>query len=123
MAYSSVRRTILVAACALIAATAGAKELPPKPSVADIVKASKPSDWRPLDPDNTLYMEMPFGRVVIELAPAFAPNHVRNIKTLVREHYFDGLAVVRVQTTGSCNGVTRTRTMTRPAPSRRRTRH
>ena len=97
-AYQTLRRTMLAAACAVLAAHAAtAKELPPKPSVADIVKASKPSDWRVLDPDNTLYMELPFGRVVIELAPAFAPNHVKNIKALVRAHYFDGLAVVRVQ--------------------------
>jgi len=79
------------------ARAATAAELPPKPSVADIVKASKPGDWRPLDPDNTLYMESALGRVVIELAPRFAPNHVRNIKALVRAHYFDGLAIVRVQ--------------------------
>ena len=79
------------------AAAAAAAELPPKPSVADIVKASKPGDWRPLDPDNTLYMESALGRVVIEMAPAFAPNHVKNIKALVRAHYFDGLAIVRVQ--------------------------
>ena len=96
-AYFPFRHTILAATCALFAAAAGARELPPKPSVADIVKASKPSDWRPLDPDNTLYMELPFGRVVIELAPTFAPNHVKNIKALVREHYFDGLAIIRVQ--------------------------
>jgi cyclophilin family peptidyl-prolyl cis-trans isomerase len=79
------------------AAAAAAAELPPKPSVADIVKASKPGDWRPLDPDNTLYMESALGRVVIEMAPTFAPNHVKNIKALVRAHYFDGLAIVRVQ--------------------------
>ncbi|GAB3427988.1 peptidylprolyl isomerase [Massilia solisilvae] len=77
--------------------TALAADPPPRPSVSDIVKASKPTDWRPLDPDNTLYMELPAGRVVIELAPAFAPNHVQNIKALVREHYFDGLAVIRSQ--------------------------
>jgi len=72
-------------------------ELPPKPSVGDLIKTSKADDWRPLDPDNTLYMELPSGRVVIELAPAFAPNHVKNIKALVRSHYFDGLAILRVQ--------------------------
>lgn len=87
--------TILLAGLAMHAATAA--ELPPKPSVADIVKASKPGDWRPIDPDNTLYMESALGRVVIELAPAFAPNHVKNIKALVRAHYFDGLAIIRVQ--------------------------
>lgn len=68
-----------------------------KPTLTDVIKASKPSDWRPLDPENTLYMELPAGRVVIEMAPVFAPNHVANIKTLAREHYFDGLAIIRSQ--------------------------
>lgn len=53
--------------------------------------------WRTLEPDRTLYMELPGGRVVIELAPEFAPEHVENIRTLVRERYFDGLAVIRSQ--------------------------
>lgn len=79
------------------AAAAEAKPLPIKPSVSDIVKASKASDWRALDPENTLYLQTAAGRVVIELAPAFAPNHAANIKALVREHYFDGLAIVRSQ--------------------------
>jgi len=98
-----IQGTLLLGACALAACGAGAaegktgKELPTRPGVGDIVKASKPSDWRALDPDNTLYMAMPWGRVVIELAPTFAPNHVKNIKALVRNHYFDGLAIVRVQ--------------------------
>jgi cyclophilin family peptidyl-prolyl cis-trans isomerase len=77
------------------AATAADKPLPIKPSVGDIVKASKASDWRPLDPENTLYMQTAAGRVVIELAPAFAPNHAANIRALVREQYFDGLAIIR----------------------------
>ena len=78
-------------------AHAADKPLPPKPSVGDVVKTATPDDWRALDPDNTLYLELPAGRVVIELAPAFAPNHVKNIKALARSHYFDGLAVVRAQ--------------------------
>jgi peptidylprolyl isomerase len=63
----------------------------------DVLARSKPADWRAVDPQNTLYMELPGGRVVIELAPEFAPRHVANIKTLVRQHYFDGLAIVRAQ--------------------------
>lgn len=55
------------------------------------------STWRPLEPDGSLYMELPGGRVVIELAPEFAPNHVENIRTLVRQGYFDATAVVRSQ--------------------------
>ena len=66
-------------------------------TMADILAASKPSDWRPLDPENTLYLDLPSGRVVIELAPAFAPHHVSNVKALVREGYFDGLAIIRAQ--------------------------
>jgi cyclophilin family peptidyl-prolyl cis-trans isomerase len=78
------------------AADAPAKPTP-HPALADIIKASSPSDWRPLDPDNTLYLELKTGRVVIELAPQYAPNHVANIKALVREKYFDGLDFIRSQ--------------------------
>jgi peptidylprolyl isomerase len=67
------------------------------PTMAEVLAASKPADWRALDPENTIYLELTNGRVVIELAPAFAPNHVANIKALVREHYFDGLAFLRCQ--------------------------
>lgn len=66
-----------------------------KPTMADILKASQASDWRPLDPENTLYLELKKGRVVIELAPDFAPKNVANIKALVKEGYFDGLAMIR----------------------------
>ncbi|HET9448339.1 MAG TPA: peptidylprolyl isomerase [Steroidobacteraceae bacterium] len=66
-------------------------------TMADVLAASKPSDWRTLDPDNTLYMELGSGRVVIELAPEFAPQHVANVRALARGKYFDGLAIVRSQ--------------------------
>jgi len=66
-------------------------------SMADVIAASSSADWRNLDPQNTLYLELPTGRVVIELNPAFAPRHVANIKTLVHERYFDGTAIVRAQ--------------------------
>ncbi len=55
------------------------------------------TDWRLIDPENTLYMDLPSGRVVIELAPDFAPHHVANIKALIRSHYFDASAIVRAQ--------------------------
>ena len=70
---------------------------PKAPTMAGVLAASKPGDWRVLDPENTLYVEFASGRVVIELAPTFAPQHVANVKALAREHYYDGLAVVRVQ--------------------------
>lgn len=67
------------------------------PTTASVMAAATASDWRPLDPENTLYLELATGRVVIELAPAFAPNHAANVKALVREGYFDGLTINRVQ--------------------------
>lgn len=66
-------------------------------SMQEILDASQPSDWRALDPADTLYMELPEGRVVIELAPDFAPAHVANIRTLAGEHYWDGLSIYRSQ--------------------------
>lgn len=84
-------------AALVLSTLAHAAELPPKPTVSDVIKASRPAEWRALDPDNTLYMEVPGGRIVIELSPVFAPLHVANIKTMVRENYFDGLAILRSQ--------------------------
>jgi peptidylprolyl isomerase len=83
----------------LIALTGSPAEVPKtKPvTMAELLRISKPSDWRALDPQNALYLEVPGGRVIIELAPSFAPAHVSNIKALVHEHYYDGLAVIRLQ--------------------------
>lgn len=67
------------------------------PSLSDILDQSPASDWRALDPENTLYLELPRGRVIIELAPTHAPNHAANIRALARAHYFDGAAIVRSQ--------------------------
>ena len=65
--------------------------------MAEVLAASEPSDWRALDAANTLYLELAGGRVVIELAPAFAPRHAANIRTLVRGRYFDAAEILRVQ--------------------------
>ncbi|HEY3786625.1 MAG TPA: peptidylprolyl isomerase [Steroidobacteraceae bacterium] len=67
------------------------------PTAAEVIAASSASDWRALDAKHTLYMELPTGRVIIELAPQFAPHHVANIEALAREGYYDGLAIVRAQ--------------------------
>ncbi|MCW0452073.1 peptidylprolyl isomerase [Xanthomonas sacchari] len=94
------RTSLLALALSLstFAASAGA----PPPAVPyrspqQILDASKPSDWRTLDPANTLYLELDTGRVIIELAPAFAPQHVGNIRTLAHEHFWDGLSIYRAQ--------------------------
>lgn len=67
------------------------------PTAKEILAKSTPAEWRTPDPQNLIYMQLPQGRVVIELAPDFTPLHAANIRTLVRGHYFDGLAIIRVQ--------------------------
>ena len=93
-------KTYTPLAAALLALTlcplALAKQ-PARTSQADIIKNSAPSDWRRLDPENTVVMEINGQSVVIELAPRFAPKHAANIRTLTREGYYTGSAVVRVQ--------------------------
>src|ERR1700691_2291252 len=87
-------RFLIAGALAFLSARAPAAQ---HPTMAEVLAASTPADWRPLDPDNTLYVELPSGRVVIELAPAFASLHVANIKTLTRARYYHGLSIIRVQ--------------------------
>jgi len=66
-------------------------------TMTEVLAAAKPADWRALDPANTLYMELDSGRVIIELAPQFAPKHVENIRSLVRQQYFDAQRINRSQ--------------------------
>ena len=75
----------------------GASAIARPVTVSDLLAGSHADDWRTPDPDNTLYLQLPGGRVVIELASRVAPLHIANIKSLARAHYFDGLAIVRVQ--------------------------
>src|SRR5690606_6996004 len=48
------------------------------------------------DPENTLIMDTTQGRVVIEMRPDLAPNHVARIKELARQHFYDGIVFHRV---------------------------
>src|SRR5258705_459392 len=98
----TLRRTLpgLMAALVLGAAASATEPAPPpRPSLAfgEILKNSKPEEWRKADPENTLYMDLKSGRVVIELAPQFTPLHAANIRTLAHTNYFDGLTIYRVQ--------------------------
>ena len=81
----------------LAAFPAYSKETEAPPTMAAVLAAATAADWRSPDPANILHLDLDSGRVVIELAPAFAPAHVANIKALARAHYFDGLAIVRAQ--------------------------
>jgi len=48
------------------------------------------------DLENTLYLDVPAGRVVIELRPDLAPGHVARIKELARDGFYDGIVFHRV---------------------------
>jgi len=94
----TLRPALLALALMLPLGTACATSPPRKAmTMQDVLDASTPADWRELDPAQTLYLELESGRVVIELAPMFAPEHVANIRTLVRAGYFDGLTINRSQ--------------------------
>lgn len=68
------------------------------PALAELLRASPEGDWRGFDQSRLLYLEIPrSGRVIIELAPQFAPNTVTNIRALAKAGYFDRAAIVRVQ--------------------------
>lgn len=89
---------LLLASTALNISNAAASEpAAQKITVSDWLAQSSASDWRELDADNTLYLELPTGRVIIELASDFAPKHVGNIKALVREGFYQNIPIVRVQ--------------------------
>ena len=49
-----------------------------------------------MDKENTLYIDLKDGRVVIEMRPDLAPNHVKQIKKLAREGKYDGVPFHRV---------------------------
>jgi len=92
------RRLTRAALAALVGLGAPAlAQTPPPTSLQAILNASPAVDWRPIDPANTVYLTLPQGRVVIELAPTFAPHHVANLKLLAKAGFFDGLFVVRSQ--------------------------
>jgi peptidylprolyl isomerase len=73
------RRRTLIASCAAASMAAGL------PALADTP-----------DPQNTLYMDLKQGRVVILLLPDVAPKHVERIKTLARQGFYDGTPFHRV---------------------------
>ena len=100
-------RSKLVAACStgLIAASALAQPpvwrptpVPGAIEPSQVVANSTAADWRPVDPENLLVMDLADGgRVIIELAPAFAPVHVANIRRFARAGWWSNATVYRVQ--------------------------
>lgn len=87
------RSLLLIPMLALAAAA------PPKPVTPnDIVAAAPESAWQTIPADDLLVIDLKTGgRVVIQLAPDFAPVHVANIRALARANWWDGAAIYRVQ--------------------------
>lgn len=52
--------------------------------------------WRDVDPENLVVMDLTYGRVLLELAPAFAPKHAERFRALVRAKFYDGQSFYRV---------------------------
>jgi len=65
-------------------------------SIAVAADAPPADAWRTVDPDNLLLIDTRYGQTVIELAPQFAPEHVKRMKAMVRAHFFDGKTFYRV---------------------------
>lgn len=79
----------------LLAALLAAAAPPPSPDA--IAAAAPASVWREIPPDDLLLVDTPIGRMTIQLAPEFAPQHVAAIRALARSGRFDGGSIVRVQ--------------------------
>ena len=88
------RSMLVLPLVALIGAAPPAK--PTTPS--EVVAAAPASAWRTISPDDLLVIDLKNGgRVVVQLAPQFAPVHVANIRALARAGWWNGAAVYRLQ--------------------------
>ncbi|WP_425490859.1 peptidylprolyl isomerase [Luteimonas cellulosilyticus] len=88
---------LVLSGCATTTPAPGGAEVLETRSTQQLLDASTPADWRTPAPADTLYLDLAAGRVVIELAPGFAPAHVDNIRTLAREGFWNGLTLYRSQ--------------------------
>jgi peptidylprolyl isomerase len=89
------RSMLLMSAATLLMGAAPTKKLP---TPTDVVAGAPASAWRTIPADDLLVMDLKNGgRVMIQLAPDFAPVHVANIRALARGDYWNGATVYRVQ--------------------------
>jgi len=80
MTRSSLAVVTTLATSLMVAGSSGHAQTAPAPATAtkpprtmsEVIAATTAADWRDLDPEDTLYLQLLAGRVVIELAPAFA---------------------------------------------------
>ena len=89
-------RPVLLVPVLALAAAAPPPEKPKTPT--EIVSSAPAGAWKTIPPDDLLVMDLKSGgRVVIQLAPDFAPVHVANIRALAGAHWWDKAAIYRVQ--------------------------
>jgi peptidylprolyl isomerase len=95
-------RTALLAACA-VAVAVPASAAPQRPPAAPAVAAKSagpsapgPSDWRSPDPNDVLVIDTNKGRIIVEMVPEVAPQHVARMRELAHENFFDGQRFFRV---------------------------
>lgn len=95
----------ILSAAAMVAATitatitatgAGAEALKGKPGATEILAASPADAWFTPDPEHLLYIELERGRVVVLLSSDLGQNHVRQVQSLARQGFYDGLSFYRV---------------------------
>jgi peptidylprolyl isomerase len=87
---------LIAAAAASYAGPAFADALEGVKSGPDILAETTADDWRRLDPDETLYIELERGRIVVALSSVLGRPHAERIKALAREKFYDGLSFYRV---------------------------
>src|SRR5579859_3549194 len=84
------KSTLLIAACIAAIATAASSAPPPAQALPG------PTDWRAPDPNDVLIIETNKGRIIVEMIPEVAPQHVAQIRALAHEGFYDGLRFFRV---------------------------
>src|SRR5271154_4695927 len=65
-------------------------------ALAAVLAAVTTGGAKAADLENTIYLDLKYGRVVIELRPDLAPKTVARMKELTRQHFFDGIVFHRV---------------------------
>lgn len=97
MKLNALLAAALVAAVATpgSAQNAPAAKAPAKPVVA-VPAGPAAADWRTPDPNDVLVIDTNKGRVIVEMVPEMAPNHVQRLRELAKANFYDGLKFFRV---------------------------
>ena len=65
-------------------------------AVTSLSALARSEEWREVDPEDLVVMDLKHGRVLLELAPQFAPQHAERFRALVRSKFYDGQSFYRV---------------------------